>query len=139
MGAWSGLFDDVYSDGPHSLQFDKASVRKRLARVLRRRSARVISEKLTTLLADATPASAATVQYSRKQHTPSPGSGPAHGGVASVETVSLVNTAVVAGDVTDLQKILEGGAEQKTAPATYAADAGGNGGGNRLNGEYPVG
>lgn len=145
MPAWSGLFDDVFSDGPHSLQINKPSVRKKLAHILRRRSARVISEKLTTLLADATPASTASVSYSRVQHTPDPGNSVVHGGVATVESVSLVNAAVTAGDVTDLSELFEGGDEQITAPSdgsgteSYPVDASGNGGGGRLNAEYAVG
>ena len=130
MVAWQALFTDIGGTN-HALLVDKTQVRKKLGKLFRRRAGRVISEKLTTLLTDSTPATTALVQTTRVTHTPAPPNTEL-GGVAATEVRDHINTAVVAGDVTDLQLILEGGAEQSSHTNAHPADASGNGGGGKL-------
>jgi hypothetical protein len=125
---WSGLYENEHG-AEYALLVDKSSIRKKIGKLLRRRNGRVISEKLTTLLSDATPASTAAVTFSRV--SASKESDDDFGGVRTIETRTLINTAVLAADVTSLKKFLEGGAEQDSQP-TYASDASGNGGGGKL-------
>ena len=131
MVAWQGLWTDVGGTN-HALLVDKTQVRKKLGKLFRRRAGRIISEKLKTLLDDSTPASNALVQTVRVIHTPNPPDTEL-GGVATTETRDiLASVAVAAADVTDLQLILEGGAEQDSHANAHPADASGNGGGGKL-------
>lgn len=127
----------------------KAPNRYHLARMFRRRGLRETSEVLTTLLADATPASTASATVTRVQASADT-SANVQGGVRTIETVNLVGNvldsdkddassgtarAVTAADVTTIQGILEGGSEQLREPSTYPTDASGNGGGGKLSGD----
>ncbi len=125
MPAWSGLFDNEFSDGPHALQVGIVPLRRKFTRVMRRKSMKVINELMQTLNG-VVAGSTALAQHVRVQ-------GAAvlqtdAGGVRPIETVDLVNRATVAADQTMINAALT---EQRD-PATYPVDASGNGGGGKL-------
>lgn len=137
MASYSGFWNDHGEVGPYAL-LGKHQLRRKLAKMSKRRGYAATMEIIDQLLADSTPASTATFQYKRVQQTAGyAGSGPAvGGGVVPIETVSKVNRAVTAADVTSLRKVLPGGSEIDSQPSTYPTDLSGNGGGGRLTAKY---
>ena len=132
MATWSGLWNREYNEN-YSLLVDRNPKRKSLTKAFRRKSMRVLSEQIKTLLDDSTPASTALVQRSRvAAGTPDPGNPVVNGGARTIEAQDLINTAVTAAMVTDIQRLVQGGTELQTAPGTYATDSSGNGGGGKL-------
>jgi hypothetical protein len=154
MANYSGLWDGV---GGTAYTFNKrqhSPNNYHLARILKRRNMRELSEHITNLITDATPATTSSVSYTRIAHTADTTSN-VLGGVATLETHQLVggddelfggafgasgaktSRAVTANDGTDIQQYLEGGdaaSRQPTdgsATVTYIEDSSGNGGGGK--------
>lgn len=125
MPPFSGLFDNVFSDGPHSLQVDIIPLRRKATRVLKKRGMIVINELIRTLNGVA-PGATALAQRVRVQARQ--GLGLDLGGVQPIETVDKINRTTVTADVTQIETIMT---EQRD-PATYPVDASGNGGGGKL-------
>ena len=132
----------------YSLLSGKSPNRYHLSRIFRKRGMRELSDVLDTLLDDATPASTATVVNYQVQAVADT-SANVQGGVRTIEAKQKVGLvldsaiddasaatarAVTAADVTTIQKMLEGGTDQKRSP-TYPTDASGNGGGGKLSGD----
>jgi hypothetical protein len=70
-----------------------------------------------------------TLLATKTQITPAQHLGDAGpGGVRPVASVDIVNRAIVAADLTDVDSVLT----EQRAPSTYPADASGNGGGGKL-------
>lgn len=87
----------------------------------------LVARKLLQTLIGIVPGSTATQNVSRVagiQAFSAPGP---YGGLVAIESVALINRATTATDVTNLNGILL----QSDAPATYATDVSGNGGGGR--------
>ncbi len=124
MVAWSGLFDNVFSDGPHSLQVNIVPLRRKMTRVMKRKSMKVINE-LMRELNGATTGDAALAQHVRVQARQALELD--LGGVQPIETVDLLNRVTAAADVTAIEAMLT---EQRDP--TYPVDASGNGGGGKL-------
>lgn len=124
MPAWSGLFDNEYADGPHSLQVNIVPLRRKLTRVVKRKSMAVINE-LMRELNGATAGDAALAQHVRV--TGAQVLQTDAGGVRPIETVDLLNRVTAAADVTAIEAMLT---EQRDP--TYPVDASGNGGGGKL-------
>lgn len=124
MTAWSGLFDNVFNDGPHALQVNIVPLRRKLTRVVKRKSMAVIRE-LMRELNGATTGDAALAQHVRVQGAQILQNDA--GGVRPIETVDLLNRVTAAGDVTLIEDMLT---EQRDP--TYPADLSGNGGGGKL-------
>ena len=147
MANWSGFWGDTASTtGSYDFLSRKSPNRYHLARILKKRGMRQHSEVLKTLLADSTPASTASVTVSQIDAVSVLGSN-VQGGVRGVTSREIMDAAlpadkdnatpntsraVVAADVTNLNLILEGGAEWLRKPSTYPTDASGNGGGGKL-------
>ena len=147
MTTWSGFWGDTASTtGSYDFLSRKSPNRYHLARILKKRGMRQHSEVLKTLLADSTPSSNASVVISQIDAVRVLGSN-VQGGVRAVTANEFMDAAldanidgatpntaraVVAADVTDLNLILEGGAEWLRKPSTYPTDASGNGGGGKL-------
>ena len=125
--------------------------RYHLMRLLRKRGMRNYGEILSTLLADSTPASSASVTTTQVDAVATPNSGEnSQGGVRGTtanETIDLLlnknvatasaNTtrAVSAADVTAMQtEIIPSGSRATRSPSTYPTDASGNGGGGKQAG-----
>ena len=125
MATYSGLFDGEHG-APYALLIDKSSLRKRLSLLFRQRGNGVLKEKLITLLADSTPAS--TAELTRTRVEAKQGLDNSLGGAVDIETVNLINTAVTAGDVTDIELILN----ETRVPSSYPTDPSGNTGGGKL-------
>ncbi len=125
MVAWSGLFDNEFSDGPHALQVNIVPLRRKMTRVAKRKSMKVLNELMRTLNGVVL-GSTALAQHVRVQARQ--GLGLDLGGVQPVETVDLVNRATDAADITQIETLLT---EQRD-PATYPVDLSGNGGGGKL-------
>lgn len=123
MAVYSGLFNGIHGED-YALLVNKSSLRKRLSLLFRQRGNGVLKEKLLTLLADSTPASTASLTRTRVQARQ--GLSANLGGVVPIESASLINTAVVAGDVTDMNSILN-----ETRIPTYPTDPSGNTGGGK--------
>ncbi len=125
MVAWSGLFDNEFSDGPHSLQVNIVPLRRKMTRVMKRKSMKVINELIQTL--NGTVAGSTALA----QHIRVLGAQVLQndvGGVRPIETVDLVNRATVTADETMIAALLT---EQRD-PSTYPTDLSGNGGGGKL-------
>lgn len=124
----------------------KSPNRYHLARHFKRGGLAKLAEVIHTIAADATPASTASITKVQVAGEALPGQ-ISNGGVRTIETVeqmdvlnanissSSANTAraIAAGDVTDLDRLLIGGAESLRRPSTYPTDLSGNGGGGKLN------
>lgn len=147
MSNWSGFWGDGRSTtGSYELLSGRSPNRYHLARIFRKRGMRMHGEVLTTLLADATPASTASVSHVRIKAERDLANN-VQGGVRTIETINDMqpafqgdkdaatpnaSRAVVAADVTSLNRLVEGGAEWLRKPSTYPTDASGNGGGGKL-------
>jgi hypothetical protein len=134
------------TNGSYELLSARSPNRYHLMRILRRKGMREMGEVISTLLTDSTPATTASVTISQLTAEAVVG-GISNGGVrtiAAVEQMGLTynsdkddasaNTsrAVTAADVTALQtELIPGGSRNARAPATYATDASGNGGGGK--------
>jgi hypothetical protein len=151
---YSGLWDGVAGEGYAFNKRQHSPNNYHLARILKKRNMRELSEHITNLITDATPATTSSVSYPRVAHVASPGTN-AIGGVATIETHQLVggdnglfgetdhgatgakaSRAVTANDGTDIQQYLEGGDAANRAPSvtgttTYIEDSSGNGGGGK--------
>lgn len=125
MPAWSGLFDNVFADGPHSLQFNRPSARRNVARLFRKRGMRQFRELIIELTGSA-PGNAALQQNTRVTHDADN-----LGGVRTVEVQDLINRVTTSADATDIDTELVLSATA-IAPASYPVDAGGAGGGGKL-------
>lgn len=139
MASWSGFWNDHGATGPYA-PIGKHQLRRKLAKMSRRRGYIPTLEIIDMLLADSTPASTAEYEYTRvKQSAGYAGSGPAvGGGKITIETVTMIDRAVAASDVTSLRKVLPGGSETDVQP-TYPVDRSGNGGGGMLSSKYLLG
>ena len=138
---------DGSGNATYNLQSKRSPNRYHLTRLLRNRAMKPYSEVLTTLLADSTPASTASVTIAQIDAVADTTANVQGGvrGVTSNEFVDAslipsVNTAgantaraVAAADVTEIQKDLYGGTLSNRAPATYPTDASGNGGGGKVS------
>jgi hypothetical protein len=134
-------------DTAYSFSSGRSANRYHLTRLLRKRGMKNVNEILKTLLDDATPASTASVTVAQIDSVATPGGTNSQGGVRGVTSNEIINSslvsatsntaatarAVVAGDVTELQKDLYGGTYANRAPGTYPTDASGNGGGGKLS------
>lgn len=109
----------------YSLQNNRPSVRRRMAKEFRRRTARVTG-KLAVALDGSVTGSTATFTLTQVRGQAA-GTTNILGGLVPIDTTTLVNRATTSTDVTTLNAIY--GA---TAEATYATDASGNGGGGKL-------
>ncbi len=124
MVQWSGLFDNEYSDGPHSLQVGILPLRRKATRVLKRKSMKVINELIQTLNG-VVAGSTALAQHIRVQGAQVLQNDV--GGVRPIETVDLVNRATVTADETMIAAMLT----EARNPATYPVDVSGTGGGGK--------
>jgi len=100
-------------------------LRRKMTRVAKRKSMKVINELMRTLNGVVLGSTALAT------HTRVLGAQVLQndvGGVRPVETVDLVNRATDAADITQIEALLT---EQRD-PATYPADLSGNGGGGKL-------
>jgi len=124
MVAWSGLFDNVFTDGPHTLQVNIVPLRRKFTRVAKRKSMKVLNELIQTLngvVAGSTALATHTRVKARQALELD------LGGVQPIETVNLINRVTVAGDQTLINATLT---EQRDP--TYPVDLSGNGGGGKL-------
>lgn len=123
--AWSGLWNNEYGEN-YSVLINTKPTLARISNLIRRRGKanRVINELFDTVLGAAAGGTAAAT-YPRVQHP----TDEEFGGARTVETVTAINRASTAADITALKLIFS----DKSKPATYPADLSGNGGGGKLN------
>lgn len=116
MTSYSGLFND--NGGSYSLIQDKIPSRN-LARILARKNGfRKLRELFDTLIGAASGGTAAA-SFARIENDAD------NGGVRTIETVSVINRASTADDITALKEIV---VNVKRYPDPYVVDASGNGG-----------
>ena len=155
MATSTGFWENAAgATSTYSLLKGTSPNRYHLMRILRKRGMRGYGEVLSTLLADSTPTSTASVVTSQIDGVATPGGTNSQGGVRNItanETVNLLlngnlgdasaNTAraVTAADVTNLQlEVIPSGNTALRAPSvtgtiTYPTDASGNGGGGKMS------
>ena len=126
MPPFSGLFDNEFDDGPHSLQFNRPSARRNVARLFRKRSMAALRELIVELTGTAAGA-AALVQKTRVKHEDGLDE---FGGQREVETVDILNRNTAAADATDIDTAVIV-SPTAIAPSAYPVDRSGNGGGGR--------
>ena len=152
--ATSALFWENTDYGPgdtnatYELLNARSPNRYHLMRILRKKGMREFGEILSTLLTDSTPATTASVTISQKTAVANTASNE-QGGVQTIAAKEIMgltinsdkddasaetSRAVSAADVTALQtELIPSGARANRAPATYATDASGNGGGGKMS------
>lgn len=129
MVAWSGLYDNVFSDGPYALYINKPSIRKKIGKMLRRQGWKADRQMMDDAFeALSTGLTQSAVTHARVQAVSGVASLTNLGGVRTIETRTI--TAGGSTDATD-----ETNMEQITTltskPSSYPVDASGNGGGNK--------
>ena len=136
-------------DTLYSFSNGRSPNRYHLSRLLRKRGMRNYGEILSTLLADSSPSTSASVTQTQVDHTSTPGGTNSQGGVrttTSNEQIDLLlnknaatasaNTtrAVSAADVTAMQtEVIPSGSRATRQPGTYPTDASVNGGGGKFD------
>lgn len=118
MPAWSGLYDNVFTGG-HSLTVNKNNARTMMRNLINRVGMRKERALLDALIG----AAAGGTATASRVRVEAVAGGENLGGMRNVETVSLINRATTAADVTDLENFLVDG----TVKPTYVADKSGNG------------
>lgn len=135
MPAYSGLWNGVYNEA-HTLQFNRSPLNRRISQALRRRSLTVLREVIDTVVASSPINGAAAVTYKQIAGDPLPGNSVSGGGSRTIETVTKIaaSSSTTAAQATQVDGLVD----FKSAPATYAADLAGNGGGGRLTATYAI-
>lgn len=118
---------------PYRMLFSRSSHERRASNALYRSGFRAVRELLETVTGAAAGGTAAD-SYVRAGTT---GQGPTAigpGGARDMETVTTVNRATTAGDITTLLARISVGifAQAPAIPSGYVADASGNGGGGKV-------
>ena len=117
---WSGLYNDV-NPGGYSLIYDKWPQRNRIRRVVNREAFRAFTELFDTLIGAAAGGTAAATHKRVAGFTPDP-AGPVGGGLRTIETVTDINRATTADDITALKEMVF---DVKTAPSSYPTNLAG--------------
>lgn len=124
MAAWQGLFDNVYGV-THALQVDINPLRRKLTRVLKRKSMKVLNELMQEVNG------AAVGDAALAEHVRVKGIAVLQndvGGVRPIETVDLLDRVTATADTTMIAALLT----ETRNPSTYPTDPSGNGGGGKL-------
>ena len=123
MTQFSGLFDHYHGTGHSFIQ--KGNTKRAMSQLLRRPKNKALRELMTTLLGASAGATAADTVTRVAAHDPD--NVDTLGGVRSIETVTNVNHATTAADVTDIN-------DKMFSPnnSVFVADKSGNGGGGKL-------
>jgi|TARA_Y100000296_G_C5146296_1_gene243863 hypothetical protein len=135
--AWSGLWNDVHSEN-HSLLVNKPMGYRQVAQALRKRGMTAIREVIDTVVATTSINGGAAVSYERVAGTTTgAGNAPIGGGVVTIETVEkhAASSTVSAAEAA----AVDGMVDYKKQPATYPADAAGNGSGGDNDKTWPLG
>ena len=145
---WTPTCSNINGETNGSYEFltGRSPNRYHLMRILRKKGMREVGEILFTALAENTPSDTASVTISQLTAEANTQDN-AQGGVRTIAAVELMganlnsdkddsnaNTAraAKAGDVTVLNtEVIPSGSRANRAPATYATDASGNGGGGK--------
>jgi len=117
---WSGLYNDV-NPGGYSPLIDKWPDRNRIRRVVNRDGFRAFTELFDSLIGAAVGGTAAATHKRVEGFTPDP-AGPVGGGLRTVETVTDINRATTADDVTALKEMVF---NVLRAPASYPTNLAG--------------
>lgn len=127
-----------YSPLPRTAQGWRSKLEWQIAQLIGKQQFREQKELLLTLLGVA-PGQTALATYARVKAPNGPsGATPAVtgiadlGGLVPIETVTVINRATTAGDVTYLRELFDGSMIPGPSSLTLVADAGGNGGGGKL-------
>ena len=124
--AFSGLFDTIFPSG-HTL-LETEPLEKRVSKVFRHEGLRELKELMITLTG-IVDGSTALSQFSRIAPDNTVGAAPGGGGQRTIDTIDAVNRATTPADEVRIIAMLE----EIFVPATYPVDAGGNGGGGKLD------
>lgn len=117
---WSGLYDDV-NPGGYSPLIDKWPDRNRIRRVVNRSGFRVFTELFDSLIGAAAGDTALATHKQIAGWSPDP-AGPVGGGNRTIETVTDINRATTADDVTALKELVF---NVLRAPSSYPVDLAG--------------
>ncbi len=123
MTAWQGLFDNVYGV-THALQVDINPLRRKLTRVLKRKSMAVINELIQEVNGAAVGDAALTEHVRVTGATVLLNDA---GGVRPIETINRLDRVTATADTTMIAALLT----ETRKPSTYPTDASGNGGGSK--------
>lgn len=124
MPAWQGGWTDLFGSN-HSLLINKNPRRNGIRRTMNREGFRVVTELFDTLIGAAAGGAAFASHKRIAGETSTPTVLGSMGGARTMETITDINRASTAADVTMLKEMVFG---VKTRPATYARDLSGNGG-----------
>lgn len=129
MTAWSGLYNHIHGVS-YSLLGAKSNLQRRISRAFEKRGAKVLGE-LAITLDGVVAGSTAAVSYNRISN---PDADPTnefpYSGKRTIESVSLVNRATTAGDVTTLNAMFD----DKFTPTSYPASKDGRKPGGMVGG-----
>lgn len=125
MAGWQGLWThEANNPSGYSLLVNKSSIRNRIKRVINREQFRVITELFDTLIGATSGGTASATHKRVKGEVSVPTALGQMGGARTIETVTDINRASTAADVTALKEMTF---NVKTRP-TYPRDLSGNGG-----------
>lgn len=130
--AWSGLYDNEFTDGPHALQINpghaKPSKYKKIAKILKKAGYRLDKQLIDDAFEQLEGVTKTAVSYGRVEATSTLNSVSNLGGSRTIETVSVATTiAATAAEETQLENITT----HSSQPSSYPVDASGNGGGGK--------
>jgi hypothetical protein len=144
---WTADYGPGDTNGTYEFLNGRGPNRYHLMRILRKKGMREVGEILSTLLTDSSPSTTASVTISQLT-AEADTTANVQGGVRTVAAKEIMgltinsdkddasaetSRAVSAADVTALQtELIPSGSRANRAPATYATDASGNGGGGKM-------
>jgi hypothetical protein len=145
---WTADYGPGETNGTYEFLNGRGPNRYHLMRILRKKGMREVGEVLSTLLTDSSPSTTASVTISQLTAEVDTTAN-VQGGVRTVAAKEIMGSvlnsdkddasaetsrAVSAADVTALQtELIPSGSRANRAPATYATDASGNGGGGKMD------
>jgi hypothetical protein len=142
MTGYSGFWERTGDTNPYAplsrtAQGWRSKLEWQVAQLFNKQQMREQKELMLTLLG-ATAGSTALATFARVQGASGPSATTPSvtgvgdlGGLVPIETVTVINRATVAGDVTYLTSMFDGNMVSGPSSLTLVADAGGNGGGGK--------
>lgn len=121
---WQGGWTDLFGSN-HTLLVNKNPRRNGIRRTMNREGFRVVTELFDSLIGAASGGTAAATHKRVSGESVTPVQVGQMGGARTIETVTDINRATTAADITALKEMTFG---VKARPATYARDLSGNGG-----------
>lgn len=139
MPSYSGFWDTIGDAKPYAPLINSGPVDRQVALGLRRFASIRLREVIDTVTTGSSINGAAAVTYKRVKGDGAAGQGTSviGGGLRDIETVTVIGSSATT-NAADVARV-DGLVDYSPAPASYAPDLSGNGGGGRLDFIPPLG